>query len=444
MAWTEIARLTVDPGRGRVYEPGWQSWSPAGSYPVTATSPRPRRSVWQPMAFRPDRPPPERGFQGEGLLVVDPGDGGPVYGFAAPRPDRAVPSIRAGLTGTNLTVSSDGELENWTEPASLAETVAGWADRVAARLNVEALSSLPAVWCSWYCYWRSVTADDVLDNAVAAAAAGIDIGVVQIDDGWQAAIGDWGRSSTRFGDLARLVGQLRDRGLAVGIWLAPFLVIDASDQAREHPDWLVPQVDAGFNWGSRLRVLDLTHPAARDNLRDCLLWLRALGITYFKLDFLYAGAIPNPRRDPAHAIHEYRMGLVFIRDCVGPDAVLLGCGAPLLPSVGLVDAMRISPDIMPTWEPPDGDVSQPSGRAAVLAGRGRQAWHGRLWHNDPDCLLARPGVERREDWAAHLRAVGGLASASDAVRDLDAWGLEVTRELMRPSDPSPARRPRDE
>ncbi|HEY5335898.1 MAG TPA: glycoside hydrolase family 36 protein [Mycobacteriales bacterium] len=438
MAWTEIAELVVDPMRGRVYETGWQSWSPAGTYPVGATSPRPQRDVWQTMAFRPDRPGPVGGFQSEGLLVVDPGDGGPVHGFCGLSPDRVVPSIRAALTGHVVRVTSDRELATWVSPGPISRAVAGWAEQLGSHLGAGPFRPVPPVWCSWYCYWRSVTADVVWDNAVDAARAGIDLGVVQIDDGWQPAIGDWHAPSPRFGDLARLVGRLRDRDLAVGIWLAPHLVGDDSELAHEHPDWLLPHVDAGFNWGSRLRVLDLAHPAARENLGQSLRWLKGLGITYFKLDFLYAGAIPDSRRDPTGAVADYRDGLTFIRECVGPESTILGCGAPLLPSVGLVDAMRVSPDIMPSWEPPDGDVSQPGGRAAVLAGRGRQTWHGRLWHNDPDCLLARPGVERRADWAAHLRAVGGLASASDAVRDLDAWGLTVTRELMRPSDPAPA------
>ncbi len=103
----------------------------------------------------------------------------------------------------------------------------------------------------------------------------------------------------------------------------------------------------------------------------------------------------------------------------------------------LVDAMRISPDIGTHYEPPDGDVSQPSGRGAVLAGRARAFQHARLWVNDPDCLLARPGIERREAWAEHVRASGGLAVSSDPLRALDAWGLETTRRLLGPSSPEP-------
>jgi hypothetical protein len=34
----------------------------------------------------------------------------------------------------------------------------------------------------------------------------------------------------------------------------------------------------------------------------------------------------------------------LVREVMGDEAFLLGCGAPILPSVGLVDAMRVSPD----------------------------------------------------------------------------------------------------
>jgi alpha-galactosidase len=59
--------------------------------------------------------------------------------------------------------------------------------------------------------------------------------------------------------------------------------------------------------------------------------------------------------------------------------------------------------------------------------------HGRLWANDPDCLIARPDVERRELWASHLDAYGGLAISGDPLDALDERGLELTRRILRPS-----------
>ena len=52
-----VAELVVDPERGRVFEHGWQSWSPTTVYPVGATSHRPVRPHSEVMCWRPERPP---------------------------------------------------------------------------------------------------------------------------------------------------------------------------------------------------------------------------------------------------------------------------------------------------------------------------------------------------------------------------------------------------
>jgi alpha-galactosidase len=126
-----------------------------------------------------------------------------------------------------------------------------------------------------------------------------------------------------------------------------------------------------------------------------------------------------------------------VRAGAGDDAVILGCGAPLLPSIGLVDAMRVSPDVMPAWEPDLDDISQPGMRSALAAGRARAWMHGRLWVNDPDCVLVRPEVERPAPWAEYVETLRGLAVSSDPLPRLDAAHLQRTRDLMVPADLTP-------
>jgi alpha-galactosidase len=186
-------------------------------------------------------------------------------------------------------------------------------------------------------------------------------------------------------------------------------------------------------------VLDVTHPEAAEHLAGVFRTLAAEGFSYHKVDFLFAGAMLGRRHEDAEPIAAYRRGIEIVRDALGPDATLLLCGAPLLPSLGLADAMRISPDVDPGWEPPEGDVSQPGMRSAVTMGRTRAWQHGRFWINDPDCLVLRPEVAERERWAEHVRRVGGLAVSSDRLDELDERGLELTRELLRPADPAPLR-----
>ena len=121
----------------------------------------------------------------------------------------------------------------------------------------------------------------------------------------------------------------------------------------------------------------------------------------------------------------YRSGLSLIREVVGPEVYVVGCGAPLLPSVGLVDAMRVSPD---TFHEGGEDGSDGLRGLMPLAAR---AWQqGRFWVNDPDCLVARPSYAERERWADAVRAFGGLASFSDRVSELDDAGLKQVRELL--------------
>lgn len=423
-------------GGSWVYEHGWQSWSPAGLYAGDADrSPRPAREIWQTMAFRPGRAAPDAGFQGEGLLgIVDPDGGARI--FLAPRPDREIPSIRARQESGRLVVSANGPVTTITA-ASLDEGLAQAGEALAA-LVTRPLRALPAGWCSWYTYWSEVTAADVIANLEVIEREDLPIDVVQVDDGYQSDIGDWLIVRPGFGDLHEVTARIADTGRAPGIWTAPFLVGAKSDLARLHPDWLVAgAIACEHHWGQQVRVLDITHPQAQEHLVEVYRTFARMGIGFHKIDFTYAGAMAGRRSQDIDPIAAYRLGLELIREGAGEQAVILGCGAPLLPSIGLVDAMRISPDVMPSWEPDLGDISQPGMRSALAAGRARAWMHGRLWVNDPDCVLTRHEVERPDPWHDYLRTLRGLAVSSDPLVSLTREELESSRRLLAPADPGP-------
>lgn len=446
------------PGAGdlQVYEHGWQSWSPSGLYPATATSPRPQSPLGV-YSFRPGATPPPDGFQGEGLLAVVEPDGATTL-VAAARPDRAVPSIRAGVaTDGSLRVSADGEVDVRREPAGLAAAVERWADEVARRAGIGtaggsgtiggsgttagiALREHPPAWGSWYCYWNAVSEDDITRTLADLDRLELDARVVQLDDGYQPAIGDWLSTNDRFGPLAGVADRIRATGRGAGLWTAPFLVGADSTVARDHPDWLVGDLDVDLpNWGVRLRVLDVTHPAAAEHLTTLFATLRGWGFDLHKCDFLYAGAMAGRRHADVDPIEAYREGLRVIRAGIGDDATLLACGAPLLPAVGLVDAMRVSPDVNPVYGPLGDDWSQP-GIAPAIADTAARTWqHGRWWAIDPDCVIVRPDeVPDRDEWAAFLAATPGLRVSSDHLHRLDDHGLELTRALLQPATAAPA------
>jgi alpha-galactosidase len=419
------AEILVDPGSAHVYEEGWQSWSPVGSYPSTATSPRPADHLRHTMGWRSGKALPHRGFQGEGVLAVF-AAGHPIRIWYAPEPAREVASIRARALGDRVLVSADGPVVELTVDGTLDQALATVGDSL-ARTEV---GSIPPGWCSWSCYFRSVTQEVVVENLRAAERLGLPLRIVQVDDGYEAGIGDWLEDDPRFGSLRDTAACIRAAGRRAGVWTAPFVVGANSSLAADHPEWLVGDAHAGWNWGQHLLVLDVTRPAAAAHVRRTYETLSSWGVDYFKLDFLYAGALDGHRHGDSSALDAYREGLRLVREGVGPRATLLGCGAPLLPSIGLVDAMRVGPDVLPepAGDPPT--APPPDLHDAIARTRARSWTNGRLWVADPDCLVARPEILERDAWADHVESYGGSVFSGDRLEALDERGLELTRRVV--------------
>jgi alpha-galactosidase len=327
------------------------------------------------------------------------------------------------LARGRLQLSADGAVDE-LQSADLAGALAAVGDR----LGAPPVKQIPPGWCSWSCYFSHVTEDDVVENVEAARRLALPIEIAQVDGGSAAAIGDWLEVRHGFGSLPRLAERIASAGMRPGIWTAPFLVSPHSALARVHPDWLVRGADAGVHWDQRMRILDVTHPAAAEHLVEVFRTLSDWGFSYHKIDFLYAGAIDGRRHGDASALEAYREGLRRIRDAVGQDAILLACGAPLLPSIGLCDAMRIGPDVLP--ESPDGQPDLES----LIRITGLRSWmNGRLWVNDPDCLVVRPEITERESLASYLEGYGGVAFSGDRLATLDERGLQLTARVLASS-----------
>ncbi len=437
-----IDEIEISPATARIYEHGWQSWSPSTTYALGDHPWRPTNDRNRILCYRPATKPGSDVFWGEGLAAVDPGSGAGIRTYAAASGSEFVPSVRIEVVDNHAQVSADGPIEVIVDNSatSIDTALARWADGFAEAAGVEAVRQAPTIWCSWYHYFTSVAEADVIENLAAIDRYDLPVDVIQIDDGYQTAHGDWLTLTERFDSLAGIAEKIRSSGRRAGIWLAPFLVFPDSELAQQHPDWLLggatAPVHAGSNWGRNLYALDPTHPGAMQWLTEVFSTMHGWGYDFFKIDFIYAAAMHGGRYDDVPALHAYRHGLRVIREAIG-DSYLLGCGAPILPSVGLVDAMRVSPDTHVHYQPADNDRSQPASVAAMMTGQARAFQHGRFWINDPDCLIARPEVERREEWADHVRQFGGLRGSSDRIASLDEWGLDTTRELLSESPTEP-------
>src|ERR1700757_2599528 len=106
-----LLELEGDPRRCRVFAEGWQSWTPTTTYSLAEMQwgpVRPETWRWGYGGTRP-RPPARAGvFQGEGLLIVDPGTGSDVVSVGALSAAEEIPVVRCERSGSRgLVVSAD-------------------------------------------------------------------------------------------------------------------------------------------------------------------------------------------------------------------------------------------------------------------------------------------------------------------------------------------------
>lgn len=315
---------------------------------------------------------------------------------------------------------------------------------------------VPTGWCSWYCFGPRVTAKNITDNLDWIARNLPALRYIQIDDGYQPWMGDWLATGKAFGGgVQGVLSDIRERGFQPALWVAPFIASEQSELFHAHPDWFV-QDDAGkplrsdrvgFG-GWRLGpwyALDGTHPEAQRWLENLFRKMRReWGCTYFKLDATYWGTLPGGHRYDRNAtrIEAYRRGMEAIRRGAG-DALLMGCNHPIWPSLGLVHASRSSLDIGRSWSSFTG-----TGRENLLRG-----WqNGRLWWNDPDCVvlhdktskdimdaggkLTTVGEVPDNEYQFHatlIYATGGMLLSGDDLTHITPRRAELLKKLVPPA-----------
>ena len=481
---SRIRNLTHD--TASFFSNGWQSWSYAGAYAPTDRFRRTRLGPARlPTDINAGTPQPGR----RGHFSSD------MFGVLGDRGSR-----RALLAGFLSQEQHFGSLEAHLEPQGASLSL--WANGDGARLDPEvqietdwaclyflyvdnpdplgpyleavrrqaglagpSTTPIPSGWCSWYqfssetTYHGAVSAQDIRDNlgSLATLKNDLPLSILQIDDGFEAQIGDWFAFSPGFPrGAAPLAAEIRQAGFTPGFWLAPFIVHPASRLAASHPDWLLRgrfnrPVNAGLLWDTFPTALDLTHPAALEYARQVVQSaVHEWGYPYLKLDFLYAAALPGKYKDPTRTRAQVlRSGLAALRQAAGEQAFLLGCGCPLGPAIGLVDAMRVSADTARRWKPSyrgievffAAEPNLPSARNACHNSLTRAPLHRRWWINDPDCLLARPGTQLTlaevQTVATVIALTGGSVFVSDHLPALPEERLSLIRALLPPIGQQP-------
>lgn len=329
------------------------------------------------------------------------------------------------------------------------------------RLSSSMINSQPQIgWCSWYQYFNDIDESVIRSNLVFAENHQnvLPLTLFQIDDGFEAQVGDWVNFSKGFPKgVAPLAEEIRDAGFMPGLWLAPFILHSRSKTARAYRHWLLRNrfgipVNAGFLWNNFTNALDLTSPEVLAHIRKLIhTAVHEWGFNYLKLDFLYAASLKGKYHDRTKTRAQVlRQGLETIREAAGPDAVLLGCGVPLGPSIDIFNAMRIGADVGPYWEPHlfpphilfRHEPNIPSTRNALQNIISRSLFHHRWWINDPDCLILRADshltLTELQTLATAIAMTGGSLLLSDDLTKLKKERIRIAEQLLPLIDKRPS------
>jgi alpha-galactosidase len=255
-------------------------------------------------------------------------------------------------------------------------------------------------WTSWYNYYDKIDEEIIEQNLKAFHDQGIDIDIFQIDDGYQAAIGDWLTPNKKFpSGMAAIADKIHERGYRAGLWLAPFIVGKNSAIYKAHPDWIVRKkngkplkIAKNVIWKTTYYALDLSKAEVRRHIKKVVhTILHEWNYDMIKVDFLFALSVQG-RKDRTTA-QILRDGMQLLREAAGSDKQILGCGLPLAPCFGLVDYCRIGNDAHLGWE--FGVLKRlqaherPSTWSTLTNTIMRAPLAGNFFLNDPDVFILR-------------------------------------------------------
>jgi alpha-galactosidase len=403
------------------YRHGWHSWSPTGWVPPDGTvQPISDRGRWL--------------CHDDPVFALETRVSGSAFGVGRRDDGHAVllgsldPGARVLPANGTLVGKSELSDPHWVAiEGSVQDVFAAYASEL-----VHHLGSRPRghqrVWCSWYSYDADVTAAAIEAEVDASVDLGFD--VIQIDDGWQAGIGDWVPAGDFAGRMPELVERIVGSGRRAGLWLAPFIARSDSVLATTRPELLLRDDDgnpvtAGINWGGPFFALDTTSSDTQEYIASVIAQVRQWGFDYLKLDFLYAAAFPGRHAHSMSREAAYRNGLSIVREAAGDDCYLLACGAPIIASVGIVDGVRIGPDVAEFWHDPQlTALADYSGRGArnAIATSSQRLWLRDVVDVDPDVVYIDESEHRLDpstvDALVALSQITGFTGVSDPLGGL--------------------------
>ncbi len=376
-------------------------------------------------------PAGEHDFLDTMTLYTDVGARGLFMGAVGPAVSDVRFHCRVAETGLGLSVTSEmndvvvdsGETRGSEEVLLLAEpfdaATPAWLRWVAATHGSRTARGPLAGWCSWYSRGKKIDAKFIGDVCakVQAERDRLPLDVIQIDDGWQKAYGDWEPDPAKFSRGMKVVAnQIRAAGAMPGIWLCPV----RTSAVGAHPD------------GTTNEYQDASHPAVQAFIRKMLTARVAEGYRYFKLDFLWIKNLPTRHNQKKTRLEICRDINKLYRESIGEESYLLSCvGGLNRGCFGYADGARTGTDTTGSLKRLYGGVSL----ADTINAAGTTAWaNGILFANDPDVTylnLAKSELWRT--WYGYVGLLGGMMLTSEALNQLDATALRHLETLIPPA-----------
>ena len=306
-----------------------------------------------------------------------------------------------------------------------------------------------AGYTSWYNYFQNIDEKIILRDLEGLRRAGDAANIFQIDDGYETKVGDWTLDSAKFPNgMASVVDKIHAAGFKAGLWIAPFAAEFKANIVKEHPEWLLKTPSgknqfSGIAWGG-FYAFDIEIPEVRAYIKAFFdKVFDEWGFDMVKLDFLYAACIqPRNNKTRGQLMCE---AMDFLRECCR-DKIILGCGVPLGPAFGIVDACRISCDAELSFK--ERYYTKVTNQEIISAKMSmnnsifRRHLNGRIMANDPDVFFLRDDglkpakftMEQKKLLAKINNMFGSVLFVSDDINNYDDEKMEILLESYKPFD----------
>jgi len=212
-----------------------------------------------------------------------------------------------------------------------------------------------AGYTSWYNRFNKIDGPYLKEQLQAFQQKNIPMDYFQIDDGWQAAIGDWLNLKPGFNsEICCLAREINQAGYKPGLWLAPFICEKNSFIYKNKKDWLLKDtkgkpIKSGYNplWSGWHYALDFYNEDVRNYLTKVFTTVfKIWKFKLVKLDFLYAVCLSIPKhKSRSEVMHE---AMQWLNEVCGENEIL-ACGVPLVAAAQNAKYCRIGADADFNW-----------------------------------------------------------------------------------------------